>query len=508
MRTFLVSVFVFTVGCGNTAGMVGSTRPDSGQGATGGGSSVAGGSGGGGTSGTGGGATAGGQAGGSVDTATITVSSAPRRGPIAVSVTAPVDTWELRVRNDGGTKTATLLRGSVRDGGSGELTWQSFDDVDADGPVQLEVVSGGMVLGRATANLRNNPATARLITIGHPLIGLDGGGVTARNTELSVGQWNGVDLTGMRRLQAGLGPKLHRAAPHGRATVVVADTGGSLSIIETPLDANPVNARVLHTGIRPPRGEVIDARFSHDGRHLWVVGSAPSGSSDYTLWRFTPSEDLATLGTATQVAEIPGPALQLDVERETGRVVLPVSPGLQNRPERVMVIDPYETARTHITPVVTGTPAGFAVAPKGGFVLVSDEAFMPGLGLIALGANSSMLATRNTVIAEPADIVFHPDSDGTRSVALVSQPFRNRATPVVITPAGIALGTAVTGLPLGSTSDVIERGPQKGSVFITGVTELFRVQLDAMNGTAANQGPVIDFGSEPTDQAQGVAVQR
>lgn len=235
MRTFLVSVFVVTAGCG-TPILVGTTRPDSGQGGAGGGS-VAGGSSGGGTSGTGGGAMAGGQAGGGeIDTASVTVSAAPRRGPIAVSVTAPVDTWELRVRSDGGTKTATLLRGSTRDGGSGELTWQSFDDVDADGPVQLEVVSGGMVLGRATANVRNDPATARLITIGHPLVGLDGGGVTARHTELSVGQWNGVDLTGVRRLQAGPGPKLHRAAPHGRATVVVADTGGALSIIETPLE--------------------------------------------------------------------------------------------------------------------------------------------------------------------------------------------------------------------------------------------------------------------------------
>ncbi|MBM4783102.1 MAG: hypothetical protein GQE15_35950 [Archangiaceae bacterium] len=508
MRALLLGVLVFSVACGTNTGSVGNARPDSGSGSslTGGGIASAGG-------GSSGGGTAGGgsaQGGGSTSTgqATITVASAPRRGPIAVAVRSMVDGWELRVRSDGGTKTATLLRGSTRDGGVGELTWQSFDDVASNERVQLEVVSGGTLLGFAPVDLRNDPATARLVTIGHPLLQLDGGGVTARHTEITVGQWNGTALTGTRRLTTGMGPNQHRAAPHGRATVVVEDTSGSLSIIETPLDANPLNARVLHAGVKPPMGEVIDARFSHDGRHLYVVGSAPQGSSDYRLWRFTPSEDLSTLGTGTLVAEIPGPSLRFDVEAESGRVLLPVGPGLQNRPERVMVFDPYDAARSHVTPVTIGGATGFAASPRGGLLLVSDEVFMPGLSLISLSSSASNLVMRNTVIGEPADIVFHPDSDGSRGVALVSQPFRNRATPVVVSPTGVTLGTAVTGLPLGSSSDMIMRGPWTGTVFITCVTELFRVQVDGANGTATNQGMVIDFGGDATDQAQGVAIQR
>lgn len=479
MRALFVSVVLVSFACGPAP-----SGPDGGPGA------------------------GGGSGGGSAGTATLTVSAAPRRGPIAIGVVASREPWTLTVRVDGGSKPATLLRGSARDGGVGELTWQSFDDVDSDGPVELEVESGGTVLGRATVNVRNDATTARLVTVGHPLVGLDGGGVTARHTEVSLGRWNGATLSDVRRLPAGLGPRLHRAAPHGRATVVVGDTGGDLTLIETPLDANPAAARVLHAAVRLPRGSVIDARFSHDGRHLYVVGSAPQGSSDYTLWRFTPSEDLVTLGAAVEVAEVPGPALRFDVDRETGRVVLPVGPGLQGRPTRVMVVDPWDAAGNHVTPLVTGTPAGFGVSPKGGLLLVADETNLPGLALVALGTSSSTLVTRDTVIAEPADVVFHPASDGARSVALVSQPFRNRATPVVVTPNGLTLGTAVTGLPLGSTSDVVERGPGTGTVFITGVTELFRVQLNAATGAATNQGAVFDFGSEPTDQAEGVAVQR
>lgn len=508
MRALLLGVLVGAAGCGTNTGSVGNTRPDSGApAAVGGGTSSAAG---GGTSSSGGGS-AGGSPGvttTSTGEATITVASAPRRGPIAVSVSSMVDGWELRVRSDGGTKTATLLRGSVRDGGQATLSWQSFDDVATNERVQLEVVSGGTLLGVAPVELRNDPSTPRLVTIGHPLLQLDGGGVTARNTEITVGQWNGAALTGTRRLTTGMGPRQHRAAPHGRATVVVEDTSGSLSIIETPLDANPLNARVLHAGVKPPMGEVIDARFSHDGRHLYVVGSAPQGSSDYRLWRFTPSEDLSTLGAGSLVAEIPGPSLRFDIEAESGRVLLPVGPGLQNRPERVMVFDPYDATRSHVTPVTIGGASGFAASPRGGLLLVSDEVFMPGLALVSVGGSASNLVMRNTVIAEPADIVFHPDSDGSRGVALVSQPFRNRATPVVVSPTGVTLGTAVTGLPLGSTSDMIMRGPQTGTVFITCVTELFRVQVDGPNGTATNQGMVIDFGGDATDQSEGVAIQR
>ncbi len=508
MRALLLGVLVFAVGCGTNTGSVGNSRPDGGAA---GGSSTAGGS-----SSTGGGSSGGGSAGGSVQgggststgQATVTVASAPRRGPIAVSVSSMVDGWELRVRSDGGTKTASILRGSTRDGGLGELTWQSFDDVAANERVQLEVVSGGTLLGLASVDVRNDPATPRLVTIGHPLLQLDGGGVTARHTEITVGQWNGTALTGTRRLTTGMGPRQHRAAPHGRATVVVEDTSGALSIIETPLDANPLNARVLHSAVKPPMGEVIDARFSHDGRHLYVVGSAPQGSSDYRLWRYTPSEDLATLGTGTLVAEIPGPSLRFDIEAESGRVLLPVGPGLQSRPERVMVFDPYDATRSHVTPVTIGGASGFAVSPRGGLLLVSDEVFMPGLALVSLSNSASNLVMRNTVIADPADIVFHPDSDASRGVALVSQPFRNRATPVVVSASGLTLGTAVTGLPLGSTSDMIMRGPQTGTVFITCVTELFRVQVDGANATATNRGVVIDFGGDATDQSEGVAVQR
>jgi hypothetical protein len=501
MRALLLVFVLLGVGCGTTAGTVGNNRPDSGA--------AAGGVAGGGTSGAGGGSAGGGAAGGGTSTgqATVTVAAAPRRGPIAVRVSSMVDTWELRVRSDGGTKAATLLRGSARDGGVGDLTWQSFADVDGDGPVQLEVVSGGTVLGLATADVRNDPATRRLVTIGHPLLELDGGGVTGLHTEVSVGQWTGTSLNGLRRLTVGQGPRMHRAAPHGRATVVVEERAGSLSVLETPLDANPAMVRVLHANVRPPRGSVMDAHFSHDGRHLYVVGSAPPGSSDYTLWRFTPSEDLATLGAAEQVTECPGPVLRFGIEAETGRIALPLGPGLQNRPVRLQVVDPYDAARSHVSPVNFGTASGFGVAPRGGLVLVSDETGSPGLTLISLGAMSANLVMQSNVI-DPADVVFHPDADGSRAVALVSQPFRNRATPVVVTASGVTPGTAVTGLPLGSTSDIVERGPDKGTVFITGVTELFRVRLDATNGTAMMQGMVTDFGSAATDQAEGVAVQR
>lgn len=498
--------FEFPGGGGGGAPLGGGTTAGGGAaagGTTAGGSAVAGGS--------AGGAVGGGSAGGVVDagpSTTLTVSGQPRRGPIAVDVTSTVATWELQLRtSDGGTRPATLLRGEPRDGGFSALTWQSFDDAPFDGRVQLEVASGGAVLATATVNVRNDPATQRLVLVGHPNLQLDGGGVTNLHDEISVGRWDGTTLQGTRRLTVGRGPDRFRAAPHGRACLVVEDRDGTFSVVETPLDPSPSSVRVLHRQVRLPDGSVIDARFSPDGRAIYVVGSAVQGSSDYRLWRFTPSEDLLTLGVASEVALIPGPALRFDTERDTGRLVFPVGPGLQNRPDRVMVLDPFDGLRTHVTPLTVGSASGFAVSPRGSLLLVTDEVFTPGASAILLGSQTSTLIRRDTAIPAPADVVFHPDATAMRAVALISQPFSNRVTPVVVTPTTLTVGTAVTGVPLAAASDLIERGPDTGVVLIESVTDLFRVTLNP-TGTAANRTLVIDFGARPEDQVRGVAIQR
>lgn len=438
----------------------------------------------------------------------LTVSGQPRRGPIAVDVTSSVAMWELQLRaSDGGTRPATLLRGAPRDGGFSALTWQSFDDAPFDGRLQLEVASGGTVLASATVNVRNDPATQRIVLVGHPNLQLDGGGITGLHNEISVGRWDGTTLQGTRRLTVGRGPNRLRAAPHGRACLVIEDRDGTFSVVETPLDPSPSSVRVLHPEVRLPDGFVIDARFSPDGRSIYVVGSAVQGSSDYRLWRFTPSEDLQTLGVASEIALIPGPSLRFDTERDTGRLVFPVGPGLQNRPDRVMVLDPFDGLSTHVTPLTVGSASGFGVSPKGGMLLVTDEAFTPGASAILLGSQTSTLIRRDTMIPAPADVIFHPDGTTMRAVALISQPFSNRVTPVVVTPTTLTMGTAITGVPLAAASDVIERGPDTGVVLIESVTDLFRVTLNP-NGTAANRSLVIDFGARPEDQVRGVAIQR
>lgn len=390
--------------------------------------------------------------------------------------------------------------------------WSSFEDLSSDAAAKLRLVAttaAEAASGEVELELRNHPEADRLITVGHKLGPAEGGGVTNSGFEVSAVRWSGRDAAVVgspRRLEVGQGPSRLRAAPHGRATVVLEDREGTLSLLLTPLDA--AVASVTTTLVpRPEYGSFSDVRWSGDGRYFFA-----SGYKDYVndrpaaLWRYEPAEDLSSVPPPTLFATLPGPPSRFDVDRVSGRILVSCGSGGAGLSKFVLIgahgqeIDRLEAD--------VGFANGLAIHPRGGFALWTSSIFGDEVRRFRFDASSLVeVGEPITSIASPEEVLFHPGSAPGSGVALVANGERNSVTPLSFDGDDYEKGPAVSGIPLSYELDLIERGSQAGVVFSTAVTEIVRVRLDP-NGTAVKLGSIIDFGEGTEAIVEGVAVQR
>jgi DNA-binding beta-propeller fold protein YncE len=433
----------------------------------------------------------------------------PQRGPVLFTVTLQDEQSEgpLFFEWDRG---AGLFpaRGDLAERALGRavFAWHSFEDVADDATVTFRVRapgSGGDKVAQAQVELWNRGDRDRLVLVGHRMRDLPGGGATDDHNEVGLFRFS-VSSSALvqtaRRLTVGAGPRLARAAPNGRAFVVVEQQAGRFSLLHTPLDADPEGVTVTPS-VALPHGSPSDARWSADGRFLYVAGSEGAGQPP-TLWRYALGEDWTTPGTPTALATLTGPPSFLDVERTSGRILVACGPGATGRPT-VLWLGPDGQELARLVDVVQ-LPTALAISPRGGVALATSALFGSKVFKLTLGA-ASLTQTSPTVttIPSPQDIAFHPSGTS----ALISNLDRNKVTAVVYPAEGLTAQAEAAGIPLAAEMDMIERGPLEGTAFISSVTRLARVTLDAQGQVT---GPVIvaDFGTGTSNIIHAVALQR
>jgi hypothetical protein len=438
----------------------------------------------------------------------------PRRGPIALGFTASGgDVTDFRLdRIEGGAAVPASAYTVSFELRAATVVWSSFEDAPYDGRVELVFVASfgdRRVEAPFSVDVRNDPAADRLVVVSHPLADRAGGGATPTNTEASVFRWNGLEpgVVGERRtVVVGAGPARVRAAPHGRATAVVGDSDGTITILATPLDAAAERATAT-AELSLPHGWPADLRWSRDGRHLYVAGGLASAPPlPPTLWRFTPTEDLSDFGAPQALAVLPGPPSALDVDGD-GRVIVACGSGGAGQ-AKVALFGP-DGAEGGVVFGDFGPADALAFTPRGTDALFISSGFAgPQLARFSAGpAGLALVGPLVTTLPSPGDVLFHPASDPLRPVALVSQWEKNSVTPVTLTATGLALEATQRNVPLAGDMDLIERGPQAGTVLVSAVSRLVRIEFQA-SGQAIVRGPAIDFGTGTRNITQGVAIQR
>lgn len=447
------------------------------------------------------------------------VPTGARRGPVllAFDIEDPNgDVAAVRLqRDDNGSwvdASSTLVEETE---GKRVFVWDSFADVNVDGDVTLRLLAEAKdreVSKSFEVQVRNAPDTDRVILYGNPMIPRDGGGTVNEGAEVTAFVWGGTTESTVgspKRLTVGKGPRTLVAAPHGRATAVVNDTDGTVSIVTTPLDANLGGVEQAHS-VTLPHGGANAVRWSPDGRYLYVVGTKKDALPN-TIWRYEPSEDLSQLGDATSLATLHGNSFHMAVERTTGRLLATVGWGDNDEQPGLALFAPDGTPLVLLEDGDLMLPNTLAVSPAGGLALWTSDIF--GDELRVFDFDGTSIAQRGDVIdtvMEPTDIVFHPMSTKDKAVALVSNLSRNRVTPVVVTPEGVEVGGSVAGMGLAAEMDMIERGTQMGTTFITGVSQearIHRVTLGA-DGSVTAHDPALEPGPGPTNIPFGIAVQR
>lgn len=442
----------------------------------------------------------------------------PRRGPIELRIevsskplVAELAAATLEFDGGQGWKKATLLGGWQEQGSTLAVVWDSFADVSADGAVQLRINIGASQAA-AALDVRNAPETPRLVLTAHPSMDLPGGGSAPRNTEVSALRWQGAKAEGQpTKLQVGKGPIELHAAPHGRATALIADFDGTFWLIHTPLDA-AVAAVKAQGPFSLPHGQPSDLAWSADGRSLYVLGTNGSGPAQpAVLWRYQPAEDLSSLGDPAPLATFDRPAMALGVERnhpadrdEWAYVVL--GPGPVAKLGQLAAVKATGGLAAPLLDTDVGVPNDLAVSPAGGLGLLTSDLFGNEIIRYSLG-NPLVEVTRKEPAKVPYQVVFHPASTQGKHVALISNLDKNAVTPLVVTAEAMTEGPAVTGLPLAAEMDLIERGSQTGLVLVSALNQLIAVKLSE-DGAATKLGLGCDFGSGTVNFSGAVAIQR
>lgn len=443
----------------------------------------------------------------------------PRRGPILLGfdIEDPDDELvSLRLeREEAGDwveATSTLLEDAA---GKRLYLWDSFADSEADEDVNLRLFAEakeGHATKSFTLQVRNAPDTDRLVLVGHPMIALEGGGAHSHGTGLTAFVWSGASperIGDPTRVTVGKGPTGLTAAPHGRATAVVHKTDGTFAIVTTPLDAKLAGVEAAHT-VTLPHGNVNAVQWSPDGRYLYALGTK-ADDNPHTLWRYEPSEDLSTIGNPKSLKSLQGHSSRIAVERPTGRLLVTMGMGDNDEDPGVFLLGPDGSDIASVLGFDFIVPDMLSISPAGGAALFGSHIFGDEVRRLTLG-DTTLEQQGDTIdtVPEPTDVVFHPGSTADRTVALVSNLSKNRVTPLVLTKDETTVGTSVAGMGLAAEMDIIQRGPQAGTVFATGVVATSRIHraVLSMDGTVKAEEPALELGAGAENIPEGLAVQR
>jgi hypothetical protein len=319
--------------------------------------------------------------------------------------------------------------------------------------------------------------------------------------------WSGVthQLAGDPvRLTVGTGPSAFRAAPHGRATAVVESTGGTVSLVATPLEAATSGVHVL-ASLTFGHGSAGDARWSPDGRYLYVAVLS-DGTQPSAMWRVEPSEDLSSVPAAQPLFNLPGPPSRFDVDRVSGNLLVACGSGGAGL-SKLVLYDPAGRELARLEEYLDSANA-LAIHPLGGFALWLGDFSGDQVRRFQFDSKSITEVTPFiSTVAAPQEVVFHPASTIASGAALVSNSQHDTVTPLTLAESSVTPGTPVGKVPLASELDLIERGSQTGTVFSVAVSAVYRLTL-SVDGHVQNQGVIHDFGINTTDILQGIAIQR
>ncbi len=443
----------------------------------------------------------------------IFAAAGPRRGPVSLRFKLPthgVDPEAVRVELQAGESWQAIAEaGRVICGDEIALVWDSFADVDADGPVTLRVSEGGVATAPFTMALRNDPEVDRLILVGNGSIN-EGGAAVQKGVHLTAFAW-GADGAGIgRKITVGLGPEALSASPDGRAIAVRNATG--ISLVATPLDADVEGVETIQE-LALPHGTPQDVRWSRDGRFVYILGTV-DGELPSTLWRYELSEGLGAVGAAVSLASFETEnGMKMAVDPTNGRLLVGLYDLEQRRPYLILLdTDGNEISREMPGANLSGLLA-LEIAPGGGYAIGLTRIFGDETHVFRLDGDSIelvQLVTADDGIRAPNGVYFHPSSTRDRAVAVVANFSRNRVTSLVIDDAGVKVGVPAAGFPLSAAMDGIVRGSQAGHVLVPVVLATTTVaQMDlSESGEIELLGTAYDLGSGAENLPDGIAVQR
>lgn len=447
-------------------------------------------------------------------TVTPVLPQGARRGPILLHFRIADPDGEVALlrleRREGAAWVPASVLFLERAGLDATLGWDSFADFPLDGWVELRLLApdpDGDGVGQLTLEVRNRPDTDRLVLVAHRLVPLDGGGASPDGTGLSSFTWSADGgVVGQRaRIEVGAGPGALRSAPHGRAVAVLEETDGTVSLVETPLDARPQGVRRGAT-LQLPHGSPADLRWSPDGRYLFVAGGL-TGTKPPVLWRFEPAEDLSTLGPPGSLASLPGPPLKLEVDRASGRLLVACG-SATGGPHLLLLLSPAGVELARLSGSF-GVANALALSPQGDQALLTSVISGPEVFLFRLGP-ASIVQEGNalTSLPSPSDALFHPLAHQTGQAALISNLEANSVTPLFLQAGGgTVVRAALGGISLAAEMDLIERGGEVGRVFVSALIRVRTLELHP-DGTVSAASTAVDFGSGVRNITHGMAVQR
>ncbi len=434
-----------------------------------------------------------------------------RRGPttlVFATGTAPVDPASLRleVETTEGWQAASVF-GPVQPEEEGlSVTWDSFRDAAFDGRVSLRLASGRGDLP-FSVELRNAADTDRLVAVTQPLVPGTAGGATERGTGVGLRRWDGrvgAIVGDARRLEVDAGPRRVRASPDGRFLAVLSSHAHTITLLRTPLDADPEQVTVERS-VQLPKVGPLDLAWSADSRKL-LVAAMGDGVETSSLWAVDAPSDDGPFEWMEQVATLPGPPLKLVVDG-SGRILVFCGSGGRGLDKLVLLdADGSELSRLEAD---MATPNALAFSPDGRRAVMTSTFYGDEVRLIeTAGDVIAFLGEPSTAIASPFGALFHPTAPG---IGLISQLDRNRATPFTLGTASLRAATPLTGLGLAGSLDLVERGPLAGSIIATGVAGsegvLHVLRLDASGALSRRQEPV-GLGPGAEGIPDGVALQR
>jgi WD40 repeat protein len=403
---------------------------------------------------------------------------------------------------------ATVLR---RGGTSTEawVVWDSIADAPANRPMTLRwrcADPDGEVTVAEAVTLMNDPDTARLLAVAHPLgeIG-DGGSVSDVGTGLVLHRWTPDGDTGDgTRYEVGAGPSAVRASPTGRAFAVLSGRTESVQLVLTSLDANPATAKV-GLSLKPPVGGVSDVEWSGDGRSLLMLGTS-DGTSSPALWRVALSEDYADAGAFVSVAELPGPPMQLEVNAANDDAVVACGQGANGTTPHLLVIHADGGLLAQLDDDFS-VPNDMALSPDGHELLITSALFGDEVHHFRIGDTAIVRPEPQlTTVTDPYGVIFHP-APSAGPVALVSDLSKNKVTPITFVSGSPVVGTPQSGVPLAAEMDIARRGGGQGVVFVSAVDTVHWVRLSP-SGSVTQGGTAASSGTGAAALTGSVSVQR